>query len=320
MNIEKTTMTDSKILEFAAAVLAAVPARQLKPATERFYLGTGRLYYSNAEAALTTSSKRTYYLRKAAITYFASKELGRAVHDGDAGAAATAMQVLARFTSGVEWHGSPTHGGTCPLSHPVRRSSKRASLRGLPDDWRQRVVAEASQELKQAILLMAATGVRPSEVEKGVEVTPVLGGVRVIVRGSKIDRNHGQPIRMFEVYSELAVALAQEKSQIIKVQRANQLSVEIGRLGRRLFGAHRQENVSAYSLRHAFASDLKAAEIPGDEISALLGHAVADTKKHYGSSRQGRMAVTVKLIHATRPVKSMGFSARAGQKPTGVAL
>lgn len=320
MNIEKSTMTHSKILEFAAAVLAAMPARPLKPETERFYLGTGRLYYSNAEAALITNSKRTYYLRKAAITYFAAKELGRAVVDGDAGAAATAMQVLARFTSGVERLGSLTNGGTCPLRHPIRRSSKRASLRGLPNDWRQRLVAAASQDLKRAILLMAATGVRPSEIEKGVEVTPVPGGVRVMVRGSKIDRNHGQPLRAFEVYSELALALAQENSQIIKVQRANQLSVEIGRLGRRLFGAHRQATVSAYSLRHAFASDIKAAGIPGDEISALLGHAVADTKKHYGTSRQGGMAVNIKLIHATRPVKSTGFSARKAQKSTGPAM
>lgn len=312
MNSKKSTMPDSKVLEFAAAVLAASPARQLKPETERLYKCTGRLYFDDAEKALDTNSKRTYYLRKAALTYTATEELRDALAQGNAIAAAKAMQVLARFTSGVKRHGSQSNGEACPLSNPLRRSSKRLSLRGLPNNWRQQLVAAAaSQEMTQAILLMAATGVRPSELEKGIEVTPIQGGVRVMVRGTKTDRNHGQPTRAFEVFSDLAEALAQEGTNFIKVKRANQLSVQIGRLGRRLFGCQRQETVSAYSLRHAFASDLKAAGIPGDEISALLGHAVADTKKNYGTSRQGRMAVRVTLIHATRPVKSTVQRAQA---------
>ncbi len=307
MNIERTTMTDSKILEFAAAVLAAIPARHLKPATVHLYEGTGHLYYANAEALLATSSKRTYYLRKAAITYVATNELTRAVADGDASAAAKAMQVLARFTSGVTCHGSPINGQGCPLAKPIRRSSKRASLRNLPRDWREQLVAAASgSALRRAILLMAATGVRPSEVEQGVTVQPVDHGVLVTVKGTKTDRQHGQPMRVFEVHSDLARALAEalEGAITIKVEKANQLSVQVGRLGRRLFGERSRETVSAYSLRHAFASDLKAAGLPGNEISALLGHSVADTKKHYGSSSQGRMAVTAKLVHATRPVKA----------------
>ncbi len=307
MNIEKTKMKDSKILEFAVAVLAAIPARELKPATEHLYECTGRLYYSNAGAALKTRSKRTYYLRKAALTYVATKELARAVVDGDASGAAKAMEVLARFTSGVTCHGSQINGQGCPLVNPTRRSSKRASLRGLPRNWRdQRVAAVSKPALRRAILLMAATGVRPSEVEQGVSVQPVDGGIQVVVKGTKTDRQHGQPIRVFEVHSDLARALAQalEGTDSIKVEKANQLSVQVGRLGRRLFGKGSRETVSAYSLRHAFASDLKAAGLPGNEISALLGHSVADTKKHYGSSRQGRLAVTAKLVHATRPVKA----------------
>ena len=305
MNNEKTIMTDSKILEFAAAVLAATPKRHLKPTTVSLYEGTGRIYYADPDGALATTSKRTYYLRKAALTYYATNTLSQAVADGDAQAAADAMKVLARFTTGVVRHGSRAIDGVCPLAHPMRRASKRASLRGLPNDWRQQLAfATGDHELRQAILLMAAAGVRPSEIEKGVAVTPVAGGIRVVVHGSKTDRGHGQPIRVFEVCSELAMALAREGVSEISVARANQLSVEVGRLGRRLFGSNRHETVSAYTLRHAFASDLKASGLPGDEISAILGHSAADTKKHYGSGRQGRMPMLAKLLHATRPVKN----------------
>lgn len=306
MNIEKSTMTDSKILEFAAAVLAATPTRQLKPTTARLYEGTGRIYYADPDGALATSSKRTYYLRKAALTYYATNALRKAVTDGDAKVAADAMKLLARFTTGVVRLGSRSIDGECPLAHPVRRASKRASLRGLPNDWRQQLAFAASDHgLRHAILLMAAAGVRPSEIEKGVTVTPVAGGIRVVVHGSKTDRGHGQPIRVFEVRSELAMALAREGVSDIRVARANQLSVEVGRLGRRLFGSNRHETVSAYSLRHAFASDLKASGLPGDEISAILGHSASDTKKHYGSGSQGGKPIVAKLLHATRPVKNV---------------
>lgn len=159
-----------------------------------------------------------------------------------------------------------------------------------------------------ALMLMAATGVRPSEVVNGVAVTPIAGGVRVTVQGTKTDRGHGQPLRIFEIQSELAVLLAQHGEQLIKIDRANQISVEAGRIGRKLFGCRGSASVSAYSLRHAFASDLKAAGISGKVISAILGHAAEDTKKHYGHPRQGRMPIRAALVHAAQPVRSVGAS------------
>jgi len=309
MTIEKTSMTDSKILEFAQSVLAAIPARPLKPATEHLYQLTGRLYYADAERALDTTSKRSYYLRKAALTYFAAGKLRQAVQEGDAKDAAHAMRVLAKFTSGVIHNNSRTEMAPCPLRNPERRASKRSSLRGLPANWRQ-VMLEAMRDsaVGPALLLMAATGVRPSEVVNGVAVMPIAGGVRVAVLGTKTDRGHGQPLRIFEIQSELAILLAKGGERLIKVDRANQISVEAGRIGRKLFGCRGSASVSAYTLRHAFASDLKAAGLSGKVISAILGHAAEDTKKHYGHPRQGRMPIRAALVHAARPVRSVGAS------------
>lgn len=309
MNSEKPNMEDSKVMEFAQSVLAAIPARPLKPATKRLYELTGQLYYADAERALDTTSKRSYYLRKAALTYFATGKLRDAVQVGNAKDAAHALRVLARFTSGVTQSECAKEMPACPLLNPQRRASKRSSLRGLPANWRQ-VMLEAMRDstVGPALLLMAATGVRPSEVVNGVAVTPIAGGARVVVQGTKTDREHGQPLRIFEVQSELAVLLAQGGERLIKVDRANQISVEAGRIGRKLFGCRGRASVSAYSLRHAFASDLKAAGMSGKVISAILGHAAEDTKKHYGHPRQARMPIRAELVHAARPVRSVRAS------------
>lgn len=309
MNLAKSKMTDSKIMEFAKSVLAAIPVRPIKPATQRLYELTAQRYYADVEGALDTTSKRTYYVRKAALTHFAAVKLREAAHVGDAAEAAHAMIVLAKFISRSARDKVPLETAVCPLQNPQRRVSKRGSLRGLPANWRQMMLeAMHDSTVGPALLLMAATGVRPSEVANGVAVTPIDDGVRVVVQGTKTDRGHGQPLRIFEIQSELAVLLAQHGEQLIKVDRANQISVEAGRIGRKLFGCRGVASVSAYSLRHAFASDLKAAGLSGKVISAILGHAAEDTKKHYGHPRQARMPIRAALVHAARPVRSVGAS------------
>ena len=316
MNLAKSKMTDFKLMEFAKSVLAAIPVRPIKPATQRLYELTAQRYYADVEGALDTTSKRTYYVRKAAMTHFAAVKLREAAHTGDAAEAAHALLVLAKFTSRSTRGEGPLGITVCPLQNPQRRVSKRSSHRGLPANWRQVMVeAMSDSSVGPALLLMAATGVRPSEVVNGVTVTPIAGGVRVAVQGTKTDRDHGQPLRIFEIQSELAVLLAQRGEQLVKVDRANQISVEAGRIGRKLFGCRGVASVSAYSLRHAFASDLKAAGLSGKVISAILGHSAADTKKHYGHSRQARMPIRAELVHAARPVRSVGVSKPSRKVP-----
>jgi integrase len=127
--------------------------------------------------------------------------------------------------------------------------------------------------------------------------------VHLTIRGAKTDRGHGQPERVVAVDGPLALLLAEGGARTISATSANSVSVAAGRLGRKVFGERRSNLVSAYSFRHQLASDLKASGLDDVSISAILGHSVDDTKKHYGSAKQARGTQTTRLISATRSVK-----------------
>lgn len=311
MNSDINNNQDDETLQIAEDVLRELPPRNLKEKTRNLYIQTAKIYYDNVQKAWETRSKRTYYVRRAALIYFAGEELKEAVSTKTAKKAAQAMMVLAKFLAMSAAQSSQTGGATCPVASHRNRISKRRSLQGLPADWREQLIAGASKaDMRAALLLLAATGVRPSEIENGVTVAAVPGGVRVSVLGTKTDRGHGQPIRVFEVVSKLAEQLGALGDQIIKVGSANQLSALAGRLGRKLFGRKRTYTVSAYSFRHLFASELKASPLNGLDVSAILGHAVSDTKKSYGCAKQGRNGIRAKLLHASREVRLIDKSPR----------
>ena len=124
------------------------------------------------------------------------------------------------------------------------------------------------------MLLMAVAGVCPEEIAKGIAVQPIAGGVQLKIQGAKIDRGHGQPERVITVHGPLALMLAESGERTIKAPSANSVSLAAGRLGRKVFGDHRSNPVSAYSFRHQFASDLKASGLDSVTVSAILGHSV----------------------------------------------
>jgi integrase len=165
------------------------------------------------------------------------------------------------------------------------------------------LAAAAPSSCREWILLLAVGGVRPEEIAMGVQVQPTDGGVRLTIRGAKTDRRHGQPERVVAAEGPLALLLAAGGARTISAPSANNVSVAAGRLGRKVFGVRRSNLVSAYSFRHQFASDLKASGLDGVTISAILGHSVDDTKKHYGSSKQARGLQTTRLVSSTRTVK-----------------
>ena len=307
MSLDTNKRKDDITLKIAENVLSELPQKNLKEKTRLLYIKTAKIYYEALHKVEETQSKRTYYVRRAALIYFAAEELKEALLTRTAGKAAQAMLVLAKFFSPPTAQYSKKGGAACPLASPLNRISKRRSLRGLPVNWREQLIeASINPKMRIVLLLLATTGIRPSEVENGVTVDPVAGGVRVTVRGTKTDRGHGQPLRVFEVFSALAVQLGALGTQMIKVDNANQISSLAGKLGRKLFGQMRVCTVSAYSLRHMFASELKASQTSSLDISAILGHSVSDTKQSYGCAKQGQRGVRAKLLHATREVKLIG--------------
>ena len=307
--------TDS-LMQFAMQYMQTESPRKVNDRTRQHYQKTADLYFDRPEEALRTTSKATYYARKAALIFVAADRMLAAIKVADLLNALKSARVLRRFFTYRDGPTALAAGSVCPIEARPK-VGKRKSLRGLPIDWREQMVAAApSTSSREWMLLMTVAGVRPEEIAKGIEVQPISGGVQLKIKGAKIDRGHGQPERVITVQGPLALFLTESGERTIKAPSANSVSVAAGRLGRKIFGERRSNPVSAYSFRHQFASDLKASGLDGVTVSAILGHAVDDTKKQYGSSKQARGAQTTRLVTATRAVKVLKKSAFTSTRST----
>jgi len=291
------------LMQFAMQYMQTESPRKVSERTRQHYQKTADLYFDRPEEALQTVSKATYYARKAALIFVAAERMVAAIKVEDLLNALKSARVLRRFFTYRDGPTALAAGGACPIIAKAK-VGKRKSLRGLPPDWREQMVAAApSPATRDWMLLMAIAGVRPEEIAKGIAVQPIADGVILKIKGAKIDRGHGQPERVVTVHGPLALLLAESGERTINAPSANSVSVAAGRLGRKVFGERRSHLVSAYSFRHQFASDLKASGLDGVTVSAVLGHSVDDTKNQYGTSKQARGLQTTRLISATRTVK-----------------
>ncbi len=291
------------LLKFVETYMRTEKTRKVSKRTREHYERTARLYFDRPEEALQTKSKGTYYARKAALIFVAAARMIAASKIKDYLSSFKAARVLQLFFTYTDSATALAAGSVCPIDG-APKVGKRKSLRGLPLDWRAQLVAAApSPSCREWMLLLAVAGVRPAEVAAGIRLQPIEGGVELKINGVKTDRGHGQPERVISAVGPLALMLAVGGARTTPETTANAVSVAAGKLGRKVFGVRRSHLVSAYSFRHQFASDLKASGLDGLSISAILGHSVDDTKKHYGTSKQARGLQTTRLVSATRTVK-----------------
>lgn len=289
-------------LEIAKRILAAYPKRKLKAETQRKYMATGRQFFHDHEAVLNTRSKRTFYLRKAALNFYAINMLDLAIKTGDEKLFDDSLATLKKFFTEDAPGDAMARGGKCPIVNPAPTRGKRKSLAFIPSDWMEIMLEGVTGQHRQWLLLLSAAGVRPQEIENGITVTPHKTGVILTIHSAKSSGSYGQPLRVFYVESVFAHELAQGGEQFISAKTANSVSSYVSKLGRKVFG-DREDSVSAYSYRSQFAANLKASDLSSDDVSAILGHSVDDTKKLYGIRSQSNGAVKATLIFATREVK-----------------
>ncbi len=188
--------------------------------------------------------------------------------------------------------------------------SKRTAGRNAPSPD-QLVVAIGNQRGRAArVEIFAACfalfGIRPAELVKGVELSVQGDGLRLIVKGAKVDATRGQQSRELDIMptalgqSELAVkmlrAVALESGG--RLQASDSDIVAVRRAMRAV-----QDGLSPYAYRHARASDAKAAH-GREEVAAWLGHATDRTQSPYGHSRSKSGVVSIKSATASRAVRS----------------
>ena len=252
-------------------------------------------------------SAASWHATRAALLWGAARAWHKAMRDQDAaqkvGDIAGAMRHARRALTAAEVVGK-IEVAEKPQEPKKRRASKRASLPKAAD-WQARVYEAATEAQRPAVALLWATGCRPAEIEKGVDVGRDRQG-RLIVRipGAKVHDGHGagQPVRllMIDEASPAGAALAAILGDAprMTVQRsATRLNKDFEAIRRRVGGT-----ASPYSMRHQVAADLKAV-MEAENVAAALGHRVTRSQARYGSTRQAKGGAAIMAAQATHPVK-----------------
>jgi integrase len=273
--------------------------------------------------AKQTQSAATWFSRRAALMHSFRAAVDRLLAEQDTmQRAIKAAQSLGRPPDLVawqktvrkigrmtEWHERLRNEPGPEIEQRRPRHSKRKDLRGLPADWRERMVARLPN-YRLAVLVQAVTGCRPDELVNGVQLEIQSGYLVATIKGSKVTAKTGQPWRrlLWQVDSESPlvrhlVAAVQAGASMAKIENAKAYSGAVRAAGAREW-PRRKTTVTPYCFRHAAASDMKASGIDKALISQALGHCSDITKQYYGSWHQARGgSVSPNLVEAARAVQ-----------------
>lgn len=187
-------------------------------------------------------------------------------------------------------------GRSVRYSPAVRRKkgTKRKSLRGKPDNWRECVHEALAEPYKVYGIVTALTGCRPSELGKGVSVTIINQELIIEIVGAKVSdlTEGGQPFRRLTINQSLP--LARELLAIMESQKTRELYVKTSsysswyRAFKRAAKSLGWGDLSPYSYRHQLSADLKALGQNNVFLSKVLGHRSSRSRSNYGQFLQGR--------------------------------
>ncbi|MFL9864161.1 site-specific integrase [Paraburkholderia fungorum] len=250
--------------------------------------------------------KNTFEYRRAALVHVTRNEVKGALRDMDryrrAGDVARAAAAYGRVRDGLETlrRYPPTTGSRekdlarrsafagPSRAEPDESNGKRASLSGLPADWREVVQREAPSQDRAAFAVLALTGSRPAEV-RGVRVRQNGDTVTLTIRGAKVDDARGVDVRI----------LGYARDELTGTQAGRDLLDWLGHREQRTVAhegtvaAFRERvsraadraglsQVSAYTYRHAAAREMKNEGASREEIAERLGHRSECSQSVYG--------------------------------------
>lgn len=315
------------LIRNARAAISALPERKLSDKTRQKYQSLfATMTQANQRPEQIAGTRRSYYVYRAALNYVVPGLIRERLQAADRAFKAKAGtdwwdQVLTlRRLLGLLQQYSPdperenlTQGIRSPIPIPRGKSrSKRSGLKTLPDDWRTTFWAGVPDNsmYRAAIAISILTGVRPAELVSGVKVARGRGNTLVVtIRGAKTQGGkYGQAARQLTIASDTPMAqylrrqIGDAEAKTVKVRDARLFGNQVSAYSRKCW-PKREAHVSPYTFRHQFAADLKAAGDP-DAVSLALGHAVADTAQHYGTSRQARAGgARLVAVATTRELK-----------------
>ena len=178
-------------------------------------------------------------------------------------------------------------------------NSKR-NIKKLNEDFRENILEYAiSHNLKCANALVAlyATGCRPDEIETGIKVNFDSKNNKLSFKiiGSKLNYQQKRGIRIREVtvkitdknlqYYKSIIDIFEKNPQAydlkIKTESAKAFSGYITKISKKLW-PRKKYHASAYSFRHAKATELKNSDKSDIEIAQIMGHASTRAQQSYG--------------------------------------
>jgi hypothetical protein len=287
--------------------------------------------------AKRTKSAATWFSRRAALLYLFRTALTKLLSEQDkvqralkAGQVPTDSpqwdpwrRMVARADIWTDWISRLQSEPGPAIEDRKPRHSKRKDMRGLPDDWRERIIARLPK-YRHAALAQAVTGCRPDELVKGVKLSIVDGQLIAEIQGSKLTEKSGQPWRRLiwptDSESPLVAMLVHEVQNglsITKIEDAKTYSGAVRAAGKREWPG-RRKSIAPYCFRHAAASDMKANGMDDESISKALGHCTDVARSYYGQWQMGKGSggVAPRSAQAARPVRVTKLARRLPTAPT----
>ncbi len=258
--------------------------------------------YATARQLKNPSALRAAW--RVSMAYWLSEALRESEHASTAEARAAARALARNYAAQLmtEERYSPTQ------KKQEKSKAKRSSLAGLPSNWRDLLLDAIPSKHKLHCALLVLSGARPEELGKpiGLRALPDIS-LEILIQGAKVSDNTGAG----QAWRRLVLegGLAEQLRQAV-VRKGGEITVPPKRglgLQKAIAAAAQRlgfQGVSAYSLRHAFAADLKAQKADPDSISLALGHVSRASKSRYGSARNGRAGRTTLLtVEADRALR-----------------
>ncbi|MEI2678539.1 MAG: hypothetical protein V9G29_12175 [Burkholderiaceae bacterium] len=211
---------------------------------------------------------------------------------------------------------------------PRASRSKKKLLSLLKEGWQDRflLVNESSPRYRLAGVLLRHCGLRPVELQNGVELKLTALGIQVQIVGGKVRPTAGQPHRSFILRADLLPEWFVKEVDVCGVLRViaqpDALRAHLARLTEAVVGLTRKPQVttdqklvlSAYVFRHSIVTELREAGWDSEDIASVIGESAAATVRWYGtrSRTNARTPKTVALmrdsIQVARPVRSVDRS------------
>jgi integrase len=306
-----------RVDEILARPLAASTAGQYARAMVRM-TATGQ-----RPEQIGSRSRRSYHLYRAAMVRETAHQIWLLIEQAEALRKKADVDTWCPLASRIERLARildrypPGGGGGTAWQAPsegVRRTGKRAGLGSLPQTWRETLFDRfRGGRYEAAIAVLWLSGVRPTELVRGVEVGQSAGKIVLRVHGAKISDVRGQPVRVmvYECGSVPAASLiaslaaAPQGRVVVRVDNARRLCDAVRAASRRAWPKSTYV-VTPYSYRHQVSSNLKHAGWPRRAIAAALGHLSAESQGAYGMSGQSRGQSELVAVSASREILHLG--------------